>query len=263
MSLDEEGTRGAGSTAHAPAEHAPAEHAKDGHVHLRVVEPKPTADAPPPWDWARWLVVGAGAAAVGFVGGSFFLPWWKFQLYAPQYPKGLTLVISLTGMGGDVHEIDLLNHYIGMGHLADAAPLERRLAGYGVAVIAVLILALAAMAGRKLNKLVAIPAIAFPIVFLADSFYWLYRFGHSLDPKAPIHIGAFTPQMFGNGQIGQFETFAQPAVGFWLAVVGVGCAIASNFFRAKVCANCNQRVNCGAVCARAMVLPPRHVGGAP
>lgn len=257
MSPDTDDTRGTTS-----ARDGATDRAKDGHVHLRMVEPTPTADSPPPWDRARWLVVGVGLAAVGFIGSSFCFPWWNFKLYAPQYPKGLSLQISLTGMGGDVHEIDLLNHYIGMGHLANAAPLERRIAGYGVAVIAVLTLVLAAMAGKKLNKLVAIPAIAFPVVFLVDSFYWLYTFGHNLDPKAPIHIGAFTPQLFGNGQIGQFETFAQPALGFWLAVVGVAAAIASNFFRAKVCANCNQQGQCGAVCSRAMVLPPRHTGGA-
>jgi hypothetical protein len=179
------------------------------------------------------------------------------MLYAPQYPKGLSLVISLTGMGGDVSEIDLLNHYIGMGHLASAAPVERHLAGYGVAAIAVITLALLALAGKKLNKLIAIPAIAFPIVFIADSFYWLYTFGHKLDPRAPLRIAAFTPQMFGNGQIGQFETFAHPALGFWLAIAGVGFALLATFLRSRVCAHCAHAGTCAAVCPRVMVLPDR------
>src|SRR4029079_1414115 len=99
---------------------------------------------------------------------------------------------------------------IGMKHLAGAAPTERHLAGYGVAAVALITLVLLAVSGRKLNMRVAIPAIAFPVVFIADSFYWLFSFGHQLDPHAPLKIGAFTPQMFGNGQIGQFETFARP-----------------------------------------------------
>lgn len=174
--------------------------------------------APPP-------VIALGAASAGLFVASFFLPWWRFWLYAPQYPKGLTLVISLTGMGGDVHEIDLLNHYIGMKHLADAAPFEREHAGLGVAIVAVLVLALSLLPSRRLRRLVALPALAFPLVFVADSFYWLTKFGHELDPKAPLHIPPFTPQMFGNGQIGQFETFAQPAIGFWVAIAGVACAL--------------------------------------
>jgi hypothetical protein len=156
-------------------------------------------------------------------------------------------------MTGDVHEIDLLNHYIGMKHLANAAPVERLLAGYGVGAIGVLTLSLILFAGKKMNAIVAIPAIAFPVIFLADSFYWLYSFGHSLDPKAPLRMGAFTPQMFGNGQIGQFETFAAPAIGFWLAIVGVICAVVGSYLRSRVCAYCNQAKKCSAVCPRAMI----------
>ena len=235
---------------------------KDGHVHLHVVEDVLAAPAAKPaWDWARWPVLGAGALAMGLFAASFFMPWWQFMLYAPQYPSGLSLIISLTGMGGDVSEIDLLNHYIGMKHLAGAASMERHLAGYGVAGIAVITMALLAVSGRKLNKLVAIPAIAFPVVFLADSFYWLYSFGHALDPHAPLHIDAFTPQMFGNGQIGQFETFAHPGPGFWLAIAGVVCAVGATYLRSRVCAHCSHAGTCAAVCPRLMVLPDRASRG--
>jgi len=229
----------------------------DGHVHLDVVQGSTSTPATTgvkrPWDWARWPVLGLGVAAIGLFVASFFLPWWQFWLYAPQYPHGLRLVISLTGMGGDVSEIDLLNHYIGMKHLAGAAPTERHLAGFGVAAISVLTLVLLAFSGRKVGKLAFIPAVAFPIIFLLDSFYWLYTFGHQLDPRAPLHIGAFTPQMFGNGQIGQFETFARPGIGFWLAVAGAGCAVIATFFRTRVCANCADRGRCTAICPRLMV----------
>jgi hypothetical protein len=229
------------------------------HVHLPVVQ---LEGAPPgarraPWDRARWLVPGFGLAAVAAIVVAFFQPWWRFTLYAPQYPKGLQLVISLTGMGGDVHEVDILNHYIGMHRLADAAPTERQLAGFGVAAVCVVIMTLLMMAGKRLNRIVAIPAISFPLIFLADSFYWLYSFGHDLDPRAPLRIAAFTPQMFGNGQIGQFETFATPALGFWIAIAGVAFAVAGTLVRSRVCANCEHADRCSAICPRAMILPPR------
>lgn len=231
-----------------------AEH-KDGRVRLPMISPAETKKRP--WDWARWLVVLLGATSVGLFALSFFKPWWSFKLYAPQYPKGLALEISLTGMGGDVHEIDLLNHYIGMKHLSDAATIERHLAGYGVAAVGVMTLVAIAFSGKKLNKLVAIPAIAFPLGFLLDSFYWLYSYGQNLDPKAPLHIAAFTPQMFGNGVIGQFETYASPSIGFWLAIAGVVCAIVANFLRSRVCDNCEHAGECSTVCPRVMVLPDR------
>lgn len=225
-----------------------------GHRHLPLVATSGGSQRRP-WDRARWPVVGLSIGAAALFASSLSQPWWSFLLYAPQYPKGLKLIISLRGMQGDVHEIDLLNHYIGMGHLADAAPLERKLAGWGVAAIAVVTLALLAGAGKKLNKLVAIPALSFPVVFLLDSFYWLHTFGHDLNPKAPLKIKPFTPEMFGNGVIGQFETFAAPQLGFYLALAGVACVLLATLLRRKVCENCGQAGSCGVACPRAMVLP--------
>jgi len=72
---------------------------------------------------------------------SLRLPWWFFRLYAPQYPRGLTLIIGLRGLSGDTREIDMLNHYIGMAHLDVAAAFERQYAAYGVALLAFAFLA--------------------------------------------------------------------------------------------------------------------------
>jgi hypothetical protein len=144
-----------------------------------------------------------------------------FKLYAPQYPRGLTLVISLTGLGGDVHEIDTLNHYIGMGHLTDAARFEREHATLAVALLGVTLVGLSLWRARWARIAMALGAALFPLGFIVDSAYWLHRFGHELDPRAPLHIPAFTPELFGNGSIGQFMTFAVPQQGFVLAVLGV------------------------------------------
>ena len=178
-----------------------------------------------------WLAIGLAIGGAALFVISFFLPWWEFWLLAPQYPDGLQLLISLRGMSGDVHEIDLLNHYIGMKPLEAAAPTERHLAGYGIALLCVAIITIAVIGGRKLNRFVAVLAALLPIVFLADSFYWLYKFGHELDPRAPLHMHAFTPHLAGHGMIGQFETYARPMVGFWIALVGVALVIASAVIR--------------------------------
>ncbi|HEY3495918.1 MAG TPA: hypothetical protein VGK73_14570, partial [Polyangiaceae bacterium] len=68
-------------------------------------------------------------------------------------------------------------------------------------------------------------AAAVPLGFVADFSYWLYRFGHDLNPRAPLRLEPFTPAMFGNGVIGQFMTFARPELGFWLALACVGLAV--------------------------------------
>ncbi len=89
----------------------------------KVIGPRITAE-----EWAahrgRYLLptVLLVLAAVMLV-VSIFLPFWHMQLNAPQYPGGLHVVGYVNRMTGDVHEIDSLNHYIGMRKLDEAAQL--------------------------------------------------------------------------------------------------------------------------------------------
>ena len=43
-----------------------------------------------------------------------FVPMWRIDLDAPQYPEGLRLLIYADKLGGNVDIINGLNHYIGM-----------------------------------------------------------------------------------------------------------------------------------------------------
>lgn len=167
------------------------------------------------------------ALALALFAASYFQPFWTFKLYAPQYPRGLTLTISLTGFSGDVREIDMLNHYIGMASLTHGAALEREYAHLLVGGLVVVLALLTLMPGKRNALAAAVLGAAYPLGFLADTFYWLYRFGHELDPRAPLHIPHFTPQLFGNGSIGQFMTFAVPQLGFGLSVAGAVLLLAA------------------------------------
>ncbi len=222
----------------------------DHHVHLSVQQT--TAAAVP--RWRRWLVVGLMAAAVAMIASAFFFPWWHFTLYAPQYPHGLNMTISLTGVSGDVSEIDELNHYIGMAKLEGVAPMERHFASYGVGGLGFILVLMTLFMGRRSGWLILLPALSFPLIFMGDTYYWLHLTGHALDKHAAIHLPAFTPQMFGNGQIGQFLTFAAPSEGFWIACGGALIVAVATYLRQRsVCANCSERGTCGAVCKNAFL----------
>jgi copper chaperone NosL len=171
--------------------------------------------------WARGLAIVMSIAAAALFVVALGKPWWLFKLYAPQYPHSLTLVISLSGLSGDVREIDMLNHYIGMAHIDAAAVFERHYASVAVYALGATLIALTLVLKGASARFIAVLGALFPLGFIADSFVWLYRFGHELDPRAPLHLPKFTPQLFGNGMIGQFMTFATPQSGFWLAVAGV------------------------------------------
>jgi len=160
------------------------------------------------------LLVGAALLLVA----SILMPYWHMTLFAPQYPGGLKVTSYLNRLEGDVHEIDELNHYIGMRSLADAAQLERSISIYGVAMLSLLVLAAVFIHNRWAGVL-SLPALFFPAVFLGDLHYWLRSYGHHLDPRAPLSnaIKPFTPPVLGVGHVGQFKTLAYPGAGLWLA----------------------------------------------
>ncbi|MBX3406595.1 MAG: hypothetical protein KF869_07505 [Phycisphaeraceae bacterium] len=153
---------------------------------------------------------------------SIFLPYWHMELEAPQYPKGLYLTAYVNHLTGDVKEIDGLNHYIGMRPLGEAAAFERTLAVWAI-IAMVLLVEGAAFVHSRWAVLLALPAIAFPIGFIADLYFWMRTFGLNLDPDAPLSksVKPFVPTVIGEGGIGQFRTYAEFGNGYWLAV---GCA---------------------------------------
>jgi nitrous oxidase accessory protein len=159
------------------------------------------------------LVVAAGALLI-----SPRYPYWELKLAAPQYPKGLVLSIYPHRVGGDVSEIDGLNHYIGMRKINDAATLERRL---GVPVIGVIAtcLVIAALWRSRWAVLLVVPAILFLPIFLADLYWWLRDSGLHLDPRAALSssIKPFVPQMLGSGKIAQFHTVGSLGLGAYFS----------------------------------------------
>jgi hypothetical protein len=151
---------------------------------------------------------------------SIFLPYWKLTLNAPQYPAGLSVEAFLNRLEGDVGEIDGLNHYIGMRPLGEAASFEKSISVLGTVVVALLILA-AVFVHNRWAALLALPALLFPVIFLADLQFWLANFGQNLDPTAPLSssVKPFVPPVLFTGHIAQFSTTAVPGPGLWLAIL--------------------------------------------
>ncbi|MFB6375077.1 MAG: hypothetical protein ABEN55_18600, partial [Bradymonadaceae bacterium] len=147
----------------------------------------------------RTTAIAAGLCAVGVYIVAY--QWPMFTLHAPQYPEGLDLVLYLDHLEGDVSEINGLNHYIGMAKLGEAAQLEKAYSHWGIGLLCLLVGGGIWQAGWRVRWYVLTVAAAFPVVFCIDQYYWLYRFGHHLDPRAPINIDPFTPSMFGTGKI--------------------------------------------------------------
>ena len=156
-------------------------------------------------------------AAAGLLGLSLLLPFWRITLFAPQYPGGLRVSVYLTKVAGESGEVSLLNHYIGMKPLEQAAPLERRFA-VPIVLGGVLAVAASPFLGRA-GLLLQVPAVLFPLGVAGDLAFWMWKFGHSLDPSAPIRIEPFMPAIIGKGAVMQFSTSAMFSWGFFLSAI--------------------------------------------
>lgn len=174
--------------------------------------------------------------AIGLLAIAVYVPFWSMKLEAPQYPSGLRLTAYGTEIGGDLREINILNHYVGMGHI-DAAPApEMVLFNYGI--LALMALCVLAPLHRRLAQLAILACIGMPLVILADLQWWLHSFGRNLDPSAPLDVEPFTPLALGISTIHNFVSKAWVSWGFFCmvgaaVVVGVGLRISSRQRRAR------------------------------
>jgi hypothetical protein len=173
---------------------------------------------------ARSRAMLAIAAAAMFV--VYLLPLWNMTMFAPQYPKGLTLDIFDHGLvggnnGQDIKEINLLNHYIGMRDLVVEDFTEFKWLPFVLGAIGLLFLR-AATLGTVKEVVDATAVFLYVNVFALWSFgYRLYRYGHDLAPTAPVKVDGFMPPMFGHARIANFDVYSYPRAGAFLLLVVV------------------------------------------
>ena len=164
---------------------------------------------------ARVLRIVSALGAAGLFALASQLPLWGMTMRAPQYPKGLRLVAYGTGMTGDVRELSILNHYIGMPPI-EAPAFETAMFPIGIAALTVL--CLLAPVHRWLRRLAVAATVVTPLIILADLQWRLYTFGHTLNPTAPIRLKPFTPLVIGETEMGNFVSTAMVSWGFWCFV---------------------------------------------
>ena len=164
---------------------------------------------------SRILMVAVAAALLP----SIFLPVWNITLHAPQYPGGLDVVIYPHTVGGDLSEVNILNHYIGMQEIRPDEFPEFMfipffiLRFFGFAVLAALVARLPVAAIGYLDFVV------FGIVMLFDFRNWLSEYGMNLSPDAPVDLEPFVPNFLGTTEVGNFTVTSTPAAGAILMFV--------------------------------------------
>jgi len=170
----------------------------------------------------------------------YVLPLWKITLFAPQYPAPLGLNIHITHLSdgnqfGDVDNIDLLNHYIGMAHLPTKINVKKGVVKpFKEFVIFPVVIGFMVFLGvlfgfignKKLYLIWLIILAVLGIAGLYDFYNWLTIYGHHLNPKAILKIVnqktglpmAYDPPFFGFKQLLNFGVYSYPASGVYFII---------------------------------------------
>lgn len=165
---------------------------------------------------------------------SIFLPYWKMEMQAPQYPKGLEMTVYVNKVQGDVDEVDGLNHYIGMRPISEAGQFERSMSLIAIGALILLVVS-SIFIHNPCALALTWPVMLYPGIFLFDLWLWMRSFGQDLDPSAPLSniIEPFVPQIIGSGQVAQFRTEAIWMPGLYVAFVASLFIIAGLFFHRR------------------------------
>lgn len=151
---------------------------------------------------------------------SIFVPMWRIELSAPQYPEGLVLKLHANKIAGDVDIINGLNHYIGMKTLHKEDFVEFTVLPYIFIFFALFALATAIIAKKKTLYVLFISLVLFGVLAAADFYRWNYEYGHNLDPNAAIQVPgmSYQPPLIGYKQLLNFGAYSIPDIGGWLLI---------------------------------------------
>jgi len=185
----------------------------------------------------------------------YVFPLWKITLFAPQYPDPLGLNIHITHLSdgnqfGDVDNIDLLNHYIGMAHLPTAKNVKKGVVKpfkefvifpIVVGIMIILGVVFGFIGNRKLYLAWLVILAGLGIAGMYDFYNWLHIYGHHLNPKAILKIldpktglsMAYDPPFFGFKQLLNFKVYSYPSTSVYFIIAGTTLVFMAYIMRLK------------------------------
>lgn len=171
---------------------------------------------------------------------TYFVPIWKIDLNAPQYPEGLGLRIWLNEIGGlkpnDLQNINGLNHYIGMKAIVPESIPELKIMPFIIAFMIFFGLFNAAIGNPVLPKIWVVTFIIIGIVGLIDFYLWGYNYGHNLDPSAPIKVPGMTyqPPLIGSKQLLNINAVSLPYTGGYIIFISIILTTIAVYYNSKL-----------------------------
>lgn len=178
----------------------------------------------------------AAFCAAALVIASYFFPLWGYSIYAPQYPEGLYMTIWSDHLGGDIRNINILNHYVGMKEIDAADFREFKVTPPILGAFALVAIILIVFPWTPLFWAWVVAFLAGAVVGGWDLARWGYDFGTELSATAPIKVPGmhFVPPLIGKKVMLNITSYSYPHVGgalLGLALLFMSSVVVSAPFR--------------------------------
>lgn len=212
--------------------------------------------------WMRILLILCGLSLVVVL----FVPMWRIDLVAPQYPEGLWLLIYPDKLAGNVDIINGLNHYIGMKTLHTEDFIEFTVLPYIIGFFALLFVVSGIWARKKLLYVLFVLFVSFGILAMYDFWRWEYNYGHNLDPNAAIIVPgmAYQPPLIGFKQLLNFGAYSFPDIGGWIFISAGAVLLIMVLVLWRSARKARMKLaNVAAACIFMMLLPSCNAGPEP
>ncbi len=163
-----------------------------------------------------FLVIPTVLAGLGIL-----FPMWTIEFNSPVYGQrwaGIS-VHALNGIVGPVDQVNIINHYVGLGEIKPEEVNEVRI----LPLVYVGFVALAIAAGILRDKRVSIiPWVLSLIIIvgvLGSIYAFIYTFAHTIDPTAPMKVDRIPIPIIGSDQAGNFKLRASIGLGLYLPLI--------------------------------------------
>lgn len=154
---------------------------------------------------------------------TFFFPLWTINLWAPQYPEGLSISIWSSKLTGDIQTINILNHYIGMAPIQEETFPELRVFPKVFSLLILFGLSASLLGRQFLIQLWTLSVMTFAVLAIYDFYLWEYKFGRELNPDAAIKMEdmVYQPPLIGE------KLFLNISASSWPSIAGYCFTVAA------------------------------------
>jgi len=154
---------------------------------------------------------------------AYLFPYWTIWFNAPMYGKTwFAISVYPTGVvTGPVFEVNIMNHYVGIGKLEPEKMVELKFLPAVWGVVAVLVSLAWLWRGTRKGLLAWLLALV--ILIAVPVYHWVFldKYLNTRDPDAPVKAGYVPPLIMGSDKVANIYRVAYLDLGYWLPVVAL------------------------------------------